>query len=148
MDHIRSDKGAGELRNQPGSLRPQPGAHDPVLDRVRGEFWNLHGVLLTGLTPNSTYYFEVVAETAKVFWIASDPSSSIQEKRTTLPLRTSTTFRLQLAGTKRVIKWKTDESCDSRVKYGTTTPPALCVRILIRPLTIRSAERVERRRYK
>jgi len=60
----------------------------------------------TGLTPNSTYYFEVVAETAEGLWIASDPSSSIQEKRTTLPLRTSTTFRCNSLARACFIKWR------------------------------------------
>jgi hypothetical protein len=85
-----------------------------------------HGILLTGLTPNSTYRYEVLAETRE----------GLVDRAGVLTLYTRKTkdkcapdinnvhaVKSPFFKNKAQVSWKTDESSDSRVFYGTSAPP-------------------------
>jgi len=80
-------------------------------------------ILLSGLTPNTTYYYEVES-TDSANNTATDDNSSAYYTFTTLDTVAPVISNVQatgITGTSATITWTTDENADSAVNYGETT---------------------------
>ena len=118
-------KGRVNYATSPAAFDRQRAHSSPFSTVSETSFGTSHGVLLTGLTPNSTYYFEVVAETPEGLVDRVGTQQIYTRKTNDTCAPDINNVSVQLVGKDIFVKWKTDEACDSRVKYGTTTPPAL-----------------------
>ena len=83
-----------------------------------------HGVSLSGLTPNTAYYYRALSKDASTNLGSSTIQSfntlpSNAPPDTTAPVISSVAYS-NLAQTTATISWITDESSDSQVEYGTT----------------------------
>jgi hypothetical protein len=86
-----------------------------------------HGVQLAGLAANTPYYVEVVAETAEGLVVRAQ-SVLYTRKQTDgcAPDINNVSVGFVRDKTDAVVAgWHTDEPSDSRVRYGTSTPPGL-----------------------
>lgn len=93
-------------------------------------FGTSHGLRISGLQPNRTYYFEIVAETARgqvdrsgVHTFAT--RATADTTRPDISGVVAVRFRGRRIFTPVIVSWTTDELCDSRVFYGGTRPPLL-----------------------
>jgi len=83
-----------------------------------------HGVLLTGLVSNRTYYFEIIAETAEGVVDRKGVEQLYTRKTNDTCAPDINNVSIRRRGRNKVaISWKTDEASDSRVYYGTGNPP-------------------------
>lgn len=98
---------------------------EPFSSVSESTFSTSHGVLLTGLTPNSTYYIEVIVESQQGLVDRAGPTPLYTRKTNDTAVPDINNVSVQAIGTSLFVKWKTDEACDSRVRYGKTTPPLL-----------------------
>jgi hypothetical protein len=94
-------------------------------------FGTSHGLRISGLQPNLTYYFEIVAETAsgQVARSGVHTFATRATADTTRPDISGVDVTRFLGGRGLfravIVGWATDELCDSRVIYGGTRPPLL-----------------------
>lgn len=89
-----------------------------------------HGLRITGLQPNRTYYYEIVAETASgqvhrsgvhAFATRATADTTRPDISGVVAIR----FRGRRIFTPVIVSWTTDEPCDSRVFYGGSRPPLI-----------------------
>ena len=77
-----------------------------------------HSVTLTGLTPGTTYYFDVVSTNSSNL-TATSTSYSFATTAPAAPV-ISAVSSSSITSTSAVIAWTTDQASSSQVKYGTT----------------------------
>ena len=89
-----------------------------------------HGLRITGLQPNRTYYYEIVAETPSgqvhrsgvhVFVTRANADTTAPDISGVAAIR----FQRKPIFTPVIVSWTTDEPCDSRVFYGGSRPPLI-----------------------
>lgn len=119
-----SARGKVNYSTSPAAFRRDQAHTEPFSTVTDPTFSTSHGVLLTGLAPNRTYYFEIIAETRKGLFDRQGVEQFYTRKTndTCKPDINNVSVRKVL--TKVVVSWKTDEPSDSRVYYGTSIPPA------------------------
>jgi hypothetical protein len=118
-------KGRVNYATSPATFDRERAHADGFSTGLENVFGTSHGVLLTGLTPNSTYYFEVVVETQPGQIDRVGPLPMYTRKTNDAAPPDINNVSVQVIGKTVFVKWKTDERCDSRVRYGTTSPPLL-----------------------
>jgi phosphodiesterase/alkaline phosphatase D-like protein len=111
------------LTDEPGDTQVQfgrttaYGATTPVDPTPRAT----HAVLLTGLTPSTSYHYRVLSrDVAGNLAVSGDLSFTTAAPDTTAPVISSISARL-IAVERATIAWRTDELADGRIEYGTTT---------------------------
>jgi hypothetical protein len=118
-------KGRVNYSTSPNAFDRERAHTDPFSSVAESAFGTSHGVLLTGLTPNSTYYLEVVVETQAGLMDRAGPNPMYTRKTNDVAAPDINNVSLLLIGNTLLVKWKTDERSDSVVRYGKTTPPML-----------------------
>lgn len=122
-----STKGRVNYATTSGAFRRDQAHTQPFSTVAESTFGYSHGVLLTGLTPNTRYYFEVIAET-EAGLLDRKGVEQLYTRRTndTCPpdINNVSVQRSALINNKIFVTWQTDESADSTVRYGTSNPPA------------------------
>jgi len=121
-------RGQVNYATTPAAFRRDQAHTEPFSQVAESTFGTSHGLLLTGLTPNTTYFFEIIAETEEGLLDRQgvDELYTRKTKDTCPPdINNVSVQRKTVWGSYKVIvSWKTDEPSDSRVYYGTSTPPA------------------------
>ncbi len=124
-------KGRVNYSTSPTAFQRDRAHADSFTTAQETAFGGSHGLRISGLQPNRTYYFEIVAETARgqvdrsgVHTFATRATAD-----TTRP-DISNVVALRFLGGRGVfrtviVSWATDELCDSRVIYGPARPPLL-----------------------
>ena len=87
---------------------------DPILNKT-------HFVTITGLTANTTYYYEVKSVDTYDNETVSDVQSFTTAASPTAPVIDDTSISATAQDTTATIIWKTDQASSSIVEYGTTT---------------------------
>lgn len=111
---------SGAFRRDQAHTEPFSTANDPVLRTS-------HGVRISGLTPNRTYYFEIIAETEAglVERVGVRTFYTRKTNDSCAPDINNVSVRLSRIGgrSKVLVSWRTDEPADSLVRYGSSVPP-------------------------
>ncbi|MGW5723372.1 hypothetical protein ACWEVP_44895 [Amycolatopsis sp. NPDC003865] len=111
----------------PAAFRRDQAHTDPFLTVSDTQVSSSHGLQLTGLTPDTTYHLEIVAETAEGL-VARGESVLYTRKTadTCAPDISNVSVAFVKGKTDAVVaRWHTDEPADARVRYGTGTGPTL-----------------------
>lgn len=124
-------KGRVNYATSPTAFQRDRAHADSFTTATETAFGSSHGLRITGLQPNRTYYIEIVAETAsgQVARSGVHTFATRATADTTKP-DISNVYAVRLLGGKGLLRavvasWKTDELCDSRVIYGPVRPPFL-----------------------
>ncbi|GJL49174.1 MAG: hypothetical protein NPIRA01_04010 [Nitrospirales bacterium] len=119
-------KGRVNYATTSAAFRRDQAHTEPFMTVEESSFGTSHGVVLTGLTPNDTYYFEVIAETGEGLVDRKGVEKFCTRKTpdNCPPDINNVSVRLGFGRNKISVSWKTDELSDSRVRYGTSIPPA------------------------
>jgi len=80
---------------------------------------SIHGVVLDGLTPNTTYYYRVISKDAYDNEAVSDEHTFATLPDTTKPVILSITVS-NITDTTAIVYWMTDERSTTQVEYGTS----------------------------
>lgn len=118
-------RGQANFATSPAVFRRDQAHTEPFSTVAESTFGTSHGVLLTALTPNTTYYFEIIAETEEGVFDRKGVEQLYTRKTndTCAPdINNVSVQRSPLVRNKVIVSWKTDEPSDSRVRYGTSIP--------------------------
>ena len=100
---------------------------EPFSTKSENTFRTSHGVVITGLSSDTTYHFEIIAESREGLVDRKGVERFYTRKTndTCKPDINNVSVRHFNFGriNKVVVNWKTDELSDSRVRYGSSTPP-------------------------
>jgi hypothetical protein len=122
-----STRGRVNYATSPAAFRRDQAHTEPFSTAAEATFSFSHGVLLTGLTPNTIYYFEIIAETEEGLFDRQGVQQLYTRKRNDKcapDINNVSTQRSAFVPNKIFVGWQTDEPSDSLVRYGTSTPPA------------------------
>lgn len=110
----------------PTAFRRDQAHTEPYLTVTEALAGTSHGVQLAGLAANTSYHVEVVAETAEGL-VARAQSVLYTRRKTDSCAPDINNVSVAFVRGKQdavVAAWHTDEPSDSRVRYGTSAPPA------------------------
>ncbi len=98
----------------------------PGLTASNSTFDSNHTVNLTGLDPNTTYYYQVSSSDESGNTTVDDNSGHFYSFKTMMLASTlSAVSATNITDTSATITWTTDELGNSTVHYGNSTPPSL-----------------------
>ena len=120
-------KGKVNYSTSAGAFRRDQAHSEPFTTKTENSFATSHGVVITGLSPDTTYNFEIITE-SKQGLVDREGVQRFYTRKTNdtcKPDINNVSVRRSRfgGGNKIVVSWKTDELSDSRVRYGTSTPP-------------------------
>ncbi len=120
-------RGRVNFATSPAAFRRDQAHTEPFSTAQESSFGTTHGLLLTGLSPNTTYYFEILAETEDGLFDRNGVEALYTRKTndTCAPdINNVLVRRSRFLGSYKVtVTWKTDEPSDSRIYYGNSVPP-------------------------
>ena len=117
-------RGRVNYATSPDAFRRDQAHAEPFSTVAVSTFSTSQGVLLTGLSPNKTYYYEIIAETEQGLFHRMDPQN-LYTRRTNDPCAPDIN-NVSVGRGKRnslLIRWHTDEPASSLITYGFTNPP-------------------------
>ncbi len=110
------------------AFRRDQAHNEPFSSKSSNTLRTSHGMMITGLSPDTTYNFEIIAESKEGLVDRKGVQKFYTRKTndTCKPDINNVSVRRYKYGkaNKIVVSWKTDELCDSRVRFGKSTPPA------------------------
>lgn len=123
-----STRGRVNYGLSPALFRRDEAHNEPFSTVSEATFDTSHGLVINGLTPNTTYYFEIIAETREGLVDRKGVESFCTRKTDDVcppDIHCVSIRRTKFFGQYKVaVNWETDELADGRVCYGDSTPLA------------------------
>ncbi len=124
-----STKGKVNYSTSASDFRRDQAHGEPFMTKSENSFSTSHGVVITGLSADTTYHFEIVTESKEGLvdrkgverFYTRKTNDTCEPDINNVSLKRISFFRTN----KIAVSWKTDELCDSRVRYGNSTPPTV-----------------------
>ncbi len=112
-----STKGRVNFANNPAAFVRDRAHTDPFATVTETAFNTSHGLLLSPLTPNTTQYYEIIAESDVGLIDRIGPNPMYMRKTHDSAKPDINNVSGVVLGTSIIVKWKTDEAANSRVNY-------------------------------
>ena len=120
-------KGRVNFGLSPALFRRDEAHSEPFSNELETTFSTNHGLVINGLTPNTKYYYEIIAESPEGLVDRKGVESFCTRKTADVcppDIHCVTINRNKIFGKYKVtVRWETDEPTDGKVCYGTSNPP-------------------------